>query len=142
MDSTDPIWIKCKRLTPSFPIFYFPPFIFFRPALINSAPSVLFVADRLLEFDPGRFSLQNSLPHLSTEPWFGCAFETFSSRLDYVRWGPYRPCLRQAHHPRRFLQYPSPLLSGRAPLYGVVFNADGCSARETHDQDVDGPGSH
>ena len=75
---------------PSFPIFYFPAFIFFRRPL----PSALFVAARLLEFDASRFPLQNSLPHLSAKPWFGCAFETFSSRLDYVRWGPHRPRLR------------------------------------------------
>jgi len=31
-------------LTPSFPIFYFPTFIFSPAALVDSAPSVLFVA--------------------------------------------------------------------------------------------------
>ena len=34
---------------PGFPIFYFPPFIFSAAGLIDSAPSVLFVADRRRE---------------------------------------------------------------------------------------------
>ena len=48
------LWVMGYRLsviglTPSFPIFYFPAFIFSPAALVDFAPSVLFVAERRLE---------------------------------------------------------------------------------------------